>query len=454
MYADLIITGNVATHYGVFEGISIAILDGKIVGMGRKDALPAAAQELDYSDFLILPGVVDPHVHSLGDKYEGFYNATYAAAAGGTTTINDHPLDIGGAPTSKADILRKVEKASPEVVVDFSLFASAVPEKLEDIADVADSGITGFKTLMHATSGASTYGLRAVNDAELYQIFEEIAKVDQRVMVHAENDWIQQFLEARLIQQDKVYLSAHNESRPEMIELVAAFTAIELARLLGTRLHIVHTTLPQIFEMVVKARSEGVKVTAETCPHYLVYNEDKWRDIGAQFKINPPLRPDATRLALWETLKQGKIDLVSTDHAPHPENHLPNVFENFSGSPGVETNLQVMYSEGVARGRIDITDLARLLSYNPARLLGIYPQKGVIMVGSDADLVIFDPNKAWTITADKLHMQAGWTMYEGLEARGKVFATYVRGKKVYEDGEVIGEKGYGQWVKKVRNYDF
>jgi allantoinase len=397
---------------------------------------------------------VDAHVHSLGDKHEGFFNATYAAAAGGTTTINDHPLDIGGAPTSKADIIKKAEKASQEVIVDFSLFASAVPEKLEDIADVADSGITGYKTLMHATSGASTYGLRAVNDAELYQIFEEIAKVDQRVMVHAENDWIQQFLEARLIQEEKVYLAAHNESRPEMIELVAAFTAIELARLLGTRLHIVHTTLPQIFEMVVKARNEGVKVTAETCPHYLVYNEDKWQDIGAQFKINPPLRPEGTRSALWETLKQGKIDLVSTDHAPHPENHFPNVFENFSGSPGVETNLTVMYSEGVAKGRIGITDLVRLLSFNPARLLGVYPQKGVIMAGSDADLVVFDPNKEWTITADKLHMQAGWTMYEGLETRGQVFATYVRGKKVYEDGQVIGEKGYGQWVKKVRNYDF
>jgi dihydroorotase-like cyclic amidohydrolase len=204
MYADLIITGNIATHFGAFKGVSIAVKDGKIIGMGRKDALPPGKEELDYGELLILPGVVDPHVHSLGDAHEGFFNASYAAAAGGTTTINDHPLDIGGAPTSKMDIERKAVAASQEMVVDFSFFAAAVPEKLKDIADVADSGITGYKTLMHATSGASTYGLRAVTDAELYQIFEEIAKVDQRVMIHAENDPIQQFLEARLYREGMV----------------------------------------------------------------------------------------------------------------------------------------------------------------------------------------------------------------------------------------------------------
>lgn len=246
---------------------------------------------------------------------------------------------------------------------------------------------------------------------------------------------------------------AHNETRPEVIEPIAAFTAIELARFLNCRLHIVHGSVPGMFQLVDSARQEGVKVTAETCPHFLVFNEDKWRDIGAQFKINPPLRPEESRLELWELLKQGKIDLIATDHAPHPENHEPNVFDNFSGSPGVETNLQVMYSEGVANGEIGIADLVRLLSYNPAKLLGIYPQKGSIEIGSDADLVILDPNKEWTITADKLHMQAGWTMFEGLAVKGKVFATYVRGKKVYEDGKVIGAKGYGKWVKKVRNYD-
>jgi len=451
--ADLILTGNVATNYGADDGISIAIKDGKITSIGAKDSMPEAVQTLDYSRFLILPGVVDAHVHSLGDRYEGFFNATYAAAAGGTTTINDHPLDIGGAPTSADDIQKKSDKASKEAVVDFSMFASAVPDRLEDIADVVDSGITGYKVLMHATSGAATYGLGAVNDGDLYALFEQIAQVGQRAMIHAENDWIVNCLENKYVKEGKNYLAAHNEVRPAFTELIAAFTAIETSRYLGCGIHIVHTSLPEVFQLVDDARNEGAKVTAETCPHFLVFNEDKWQDIGAQFKINPPLRSERSRLELWDMLQKGKVYLIATDHAPHPENHYPNIFDNFSGSPGVETNLQVMYSEGVAKGRIEVQDLVRLLSYNPARLLGIYPQKGAIAVGSDADLVILDPNKKWTMTASKLHMQAGWTMFEGLDMTGQVFATYVRGRKVYEDGQVVGEKGYGKWIKRTKTYD-
>ena len=451
MKADMIITGNMTTHYSVFNGLSLAIKDGKIISVGAKESMPEATEDLDYTKFLILPGVVDPHVHCLGDKFEGVYNATYAAAAGGTTTINDHPLDIGGAPTSADDIVKKAEKSSKEAVVDFSLFASAVPDKPDDITDAADSGITGFKVLMHATSGASTYGLGAVNDGEFYAILEEISKVDQTVFVHTENDWIVNLLEDRYQKEKKIHLAAHTEVRPEVEELIAGYTAIELSRFLDCRLHIVHCSVPGIVDLVYNARNEGAKVSVETCPHYLTFTEEKWRDIGAQFKINPPLRSEQSRLQLWEQVAAGKIDLIATDHAPHPENHYPNVFDNFSGSPGVETNLQVMYSEGVAGGRISIQDLVRLLSYNPAKLLGLYPQKGSLDVGSDADFVVFDPDKEWTIKADKLHMQAGWTMYEDMDMKGQVFATFVRGKKVYQEGQVVGEKGYGKWVKKISN---
>ena len=453
MKADLLITGTLATHDDVFEHISIAVKDSKVVGIGHRENLPAADKEQDYGNLLILPGVVDAHVHSLGDKHEGFFNSTFAAAAGGTTTINDHPLDIGGAPTSKADILRKAETQGKEAIVDFSLFASAVPHKLKDIADVANAGITGYKMLMHATSGASTYGLGAINDGEFYSILEEIAKVGQRVFVHAENDWIVNMLESRFIKEGRTDLPDHTAARPKVEELIAAYTAVHLAAHLGCRLHIVHVSIPEIFDLIEEVREKGAKVTGETCPHYLIHTEEKWRDIGAQFKINPPLRPEESRLGMWKKLQNGKITLVATDHAPHPENHYPNVFDNFSGSPGVETNLQIMYSEGVAKDRISLPHLVRLLSYHPARLLGLYPQKGAIEVGADADFVVFDPSEKWTITADKLHMQAGWTMYEGMEVTGRVKETWVRGMKVYENGKVVGEKGYGQWIKKIKNFD-
>lgn len=453
MTIDLIITGKVVTHYGVFERTSLGVKDGKIVSIGKKESMAGAAEELDVADLLILPGVVDAHVHSLGDANEGHWNSTSAAAAGGVTTINDHPLDLGGAPTSAKDIKEKAVRTSEEALVDFSLFAEGVPEKLEDIPDVANTGITGYKVLMHATSGAASYGVRGVDDGELYAIFELIGKEDQVVMIHAENEWIVNYLVDKWTKEGKTYLAAHHETRPDVSETVAVATAIELARALDCRLHLVHISVPRSFDMIEQARKEGVKVTGETCPHFLLCNHNRWKDIGAQFKINPPLRSEESRLRLWEQLKEGKIHLIASDHAPHPENHEPVVFDNFSGSPGIETMLPLIYSEGVNEGRISLEELTKLLSYNPAKLLGIYPQKGSLEVGSDADFVVFDPNKEWVVEGEKMRSQSGWSMYEGFKVKGKVETTFVRGKKVYDHGKVVGEKGRGKWIKKIKNYD-
>lgn len=453
MMIDLLVTGKVATHYGVLDNTSIAIKEGKIVSVGLRDNTIKAKKKLDFGDLLILPGVVDAHVHSLGDINEGHWNSTSAAAAGGVTTINDHPLDLGGAPTSVEEIYEKAEKTRKEALVDFSLFAEGVPEKLENIIPVSNIGITGYKVLMHATSGAASYGVRAVDDGELYAVFELIGKAGQMVAVHTENEWIINYLVDKWKKEEKTYLAAHHETRPEVSETIAVATAIELARALNSKLHLVHLSVPRSFEMVDNARKEGVRVTAETCPHFLLCNHDRWRDIGAQFKINPPLRSEESRLKLWNLLKEGKIHLIGSDHAPHPENHKAVVFDNFSGSPGVETMLPLIYSEGVNKGHIGIADLIRLLSYNPARLLGIYPQKGSIEVGADADFVIFDPREEWIVEGKKLRSQSGWSMYEGFNVKGKVKATFVRGEKVYDNGEIVGKKGYGKWVKKVRDYN-
>lgn len=453
MSVDLIITGKLVTHYGVYERTSIAVKGGKVLGIGKRSSMPDAEVEVDAGNLLILPGVVDAHVHSLGDADEGHWNSTSAAAAGGVTTINDHPLDLGGAPTSSKDIEAKAARTAPEALVDFSLFAEGVPERLQDIPNAAHAGITGYKVLMQATSGAAAYGVRAVSDGELYAIFELIGKEDQVVMLHAENESIVNHLVDRWKNEGKTYLAAHYETRPDVTETVSVATVIELARALDCRAHLVHLSVPRSFEMIDRARKEGVRVTGETCPHFLLCNHDRWKAIGAQYKINPPLRSEENRLMLWELLKEGKIHLIASDHAPHPENHEPDVFDNFSGSPGIETMLPLIYSEGVVKGNISLIDLTRLLSYNPAKLLGIYPQKGAIEVGSDADFVFLNPNEEWTVEGKKLRSQSGWSMYEGFSVTGKVVATYVRGEKVYDKGQVVGKKGHGKWIKKVCNYD-
>ncbi|MCM3760598.1 amidohydrolase family protein [Alkalihalobacillus oceani] len=453
MSIDLILTGNVVTPFNVYERTSIAVKGGKIVSIGDKSSMPAAQEEVDVKDLVILPGAVDTHTHSLGTPEEGHWNSTSAAAAGGVTTINDHPLDIGGAPSSPSDLQNKAEKTAKEAIVDFSLLAGGLPEKLDDILASANAGITGYKMLMHSTSGAHLYGMRAVDDGELYAMFKNIAKVDQVGMVHAENEWMINYLVDEWTKQNKTYLAAHHETRPEVAETVSVCTAIELARDLNMRLHIVHVSVPRSFDLIERARAEGVKVTGETCPHYLLANHDLWKEVGSHFKINPPLRSEESRQGLWKKIREGKVHMISSDHAPHPGIQEPNVFDNPSGSPGIETMLPLVFHEGVYKGNIDLPKLAQLMSYNPARLMGLYPQKGSIEVGSDADFAILDPQKEWVIEGGKLRAQSKWSMFEGMKITGKVVSTYVRGTKVFEDEEVIGQRGYGQWVKKVRNYD-
>lgn len=450
---EKLVSGTLVTHAGVFPKTSVAIGEGRVQAVGSRSAFAADLPEEDFGEHLLLPGVVDTHVHSLGVAAEGHWHSTCAAAAGGVTTINDHPLDLGGAPASPDEIDRKHRRTQPEAVVDFALLAAGLPERLDDIGASAEIGVTGFKMLMHTTSGAHAYGMRAVDDGELFLMFERIAACDQLGMVHAENEWVINALVARSVKEGKTYLAAHHETRPEFTEVIAAMTAIEMARTLGMRLHIVHTTVPKIFDLVAQARSDGVRVTAETCPHYLVCNQDRWQEVGSHYKINPPLRSEQSRLALWDQVRMGNVHAIGSDHAPHPGVGNPNVFETPSGSPGIETMLPLVFSEGVATGRIALPRLAELLSYNPARLLGLYPQKGALEAGSDADIVVFDPHARWTVRGAELQTQAKWSMYEGLEVTGAVRTTYVRGHKVFEDGAVIGKKGYGQWIRRRHRYD-
>ena len=190
-------------------------------------------------------------------------------------------------------------------------------------------------------------------------------------------------------------------------------------------------------------------MTLETCPHYLVFSEEDMDRLGPKLRINPPMRKKSEPDHMWQRLKKGEIDCVSSDHAPWPldQKNRPSIFENSCGAPGVETLLPVLFSEGVAKKRISMPLLSRVLMENPARIFGLYPRKGILAPDSDADIVVLDPEKTWTINAEDMHTKAGWTPYEGMEITGKVETTIVRGKVVFHEGEVTGEKGYGQFIR-------
>lgn len=446
---DSVVSGQMLAGDGSLARASLAAKDGRVVAIGDRASLPSAEQEFDFGDLLVLPGVVDTHFHSLGDSNEGFYNATRAAAAGGITTVNDHPLDLGGAPTSSEDITNKIERIKNEGFIDFSLFAGVVEGRLEDIIESSGCGITGYKMLMHSTADPSMYGMGALDDAQVWEALQLIAETNLPVAAHAESEVIIAAATARYREQKKNYPAAHHETRPPVTETMSAASLLEMALASGARVHIAHTSLPRTFDLITRWRQDGAKVTGETCVHYLTLTEERWREVGLDFKINPPLRSAEDRAGLWRKIQQGEVLLVGSDHAPRNQVGFPVIFDNPSGSPAIETMLPLLYSEGVAKGRIEISDVVRLLCLNPARFLGLYPRKGTLQIGSDADIVVFDPKDTWTVEGSKLHMQSGWSVFEGIEVTGRPVATFVRGTQVFRDGEVIGQPGYGEFVRRT-----
>jgi allantoinase len=224
--------------------------------------------------------------------------------------------------------------------------------------------------------------------------------------------------------------------------------ALEFALETGVRIHIYHASLARSFELAARYRQQGAWVTAETCTHYLCLSEDDMARLGAKGKINPPLRAAAEKEELWALCSEGYVDLIASDHAPWPSDfkNRPNIFDNASGAPGVEALAPMIYSEGVAKGRLTIQDYIRLLSETPARIFGLSQRKGQIRVGADADLTILDPNARWTLDEAQQHSSAGWSPYHGWELQGKVTKTVLRGRIVYDGQRVVAEPGTGQFV--------
>ncbi|MGE5606349.1 MAG: dihydroorotase [Bacteroidota bacterium] len=446
---DLLVKGNLYLdqfHY-IANGY-LGIKDGLIQQIGKiSGAVPAADEVCDATGMLILPGVVDCHVHCLDDVSEGYKNATTAAAAGGVTTLIDHPIDVGGAPLKSADIERKRLLAEENAIVNVGFLAGASPDNLDALTEPAAAGIVGYKALMHRTAPEK---MRELNDGELYETFLQVAKTGLFVGVHAENDALVAHLIKRLRAAGRCDLQAHLDSRPLVSEMEPVSRALEFAIATGVRLHIFHVSHPRGFELVESAKKRSPFITAETCPQYLIFDSDDFLHIGTRAKINPPMRHNV-REELWQLLRSGQIDLIGSDHAPQSieRKNQPVVFDNSSGMPGVETGLTLMLSEGVAKGRIGLGDLIRVMCENPSKLAGLYPQKGVLHVGSDADLVLVDPNREWVITAPLLHYQIGWTPYEGKSVKGKVISTLVNGKWVYKEEEICGKPEMAKTVRPV-----
>jgi len=448
---DVLIQGDIVLPDRVLTDGMIGIREGLIAGIFEPGVTPSCCDRIEARGKLVLPGVIDAHVHCFSSLQEGFVYATRSAAAGGVTTLIDMPYDAG-APVVSADVLlKKRKRLEKEAVVDVALLGTIKKTGgLDQISKLAEAGVSGFKVSLFETDPER---FPRIPDGELLDAFRLVKETGLPIGVHAENDEIvkrESLRERSLSSTDPL---SHSRSRPKVAESEAVLRALELAYATGVRLHIYHVSHPRIFDLVDWYREQGVKVSAETCTHYLTLNEKDLLQLGAKAKVNPPLRTESDRNGLWQLCTAGRVDFITSDHAPWEIElkQKANIFDNAAGMPGVEMLLPLIYSEGVAKGKITLNDLARLVSENPARIFDLFPGKGQIRLGADADLVILDPEVKWAVDESKQHSTAGWSPYDGRAMKGKIVRTLVRGETVYDGTVIVVEPGFGKFVEPDKN---
>lgn len=455
---DLVIrNARIVTAERATEG-DIAIKNGTIAALGS--VAGDGAREIDAAGKFVLPGGVDSHVHVEQRSGMGimcaddFHSGTVSAAFGGTTTIIPFAAQHRGM-SLRAVVQDYHAAATPKAVIDyaFHLIVSDPTEQVlgQELPALIRDGYTSFKIYM-------TYEALKVSDYQLLDILALARREGALVMVHAENHDMIQWLAHHLVEQGHVAPRYHAIAHARVAEAEATNRAIALARLVDAPMLIVHMSEIEAIDTVRQARGKGLKIFAETCPQYIALTADDLDkpDVqGAMWCCSPPPRDSAAQEAVWAGLKDGTFDVFSSDHAPYQFNEggkipkgLKTTFKEMAnGVPGLELRLPLLFSEGVQKGRIDLHRFVALSATNHARLYGLYPRKGTIAVGSDADLAIWDPDRQVKVRWADLHDNVGYSPYEGREITGWPTTVISRGRVVVENGTLNAEKGSGQFLR-------
>lgn len=446
MKVDLLIkNGKVVTPEETLDA-AVAVSGGKIVGIIAGSELPAAAEVYDAAGKYVLPGLIDIHVHfrDPGVTYkEDFETGSLAAAFGGITTVVDMP-NVNPATSNVEAFNLKLTEASKKSFVDFGIICVVVQDNVSELVSVAEAGAIGFKVFLGETVGK----IPAPNDGMLLDALRIIAKTGRRVGFHAENNEIIKHATALLKEAGRTDPKAHAEGRPNEAEADAIAKVIQFARMTGARAHIYHMSCKEGVDLVKNARAAGVDITAETGPHYLLLDVNYMDKVGSMLKMNPPVRTMDNGEKLWEGLLDGSVAAIATDHSPHTmeEKMKDNIWEAIPGFCGVETSVPLMLTQ-INKGRMTINNYVKVASEGPAKVFDMYPAKGSLRIGTDADITIVDMNKEGVLSAEKLHSKNKVTPFNGFKVKGMPVCTIVRGKFVMKDGEIIGKPGQGQLVR-------
>ena len=428
----------------------VAVEDGKIVAIAKDMNLPEGEHLINAHKKIVVPGLIDAHVHFRDPgrpDAEDFLSGTKAAAAGGICTVLDMP-GVSPEILTVKDLETKINAVKNKAIVDFGLYGGLSSKNLNATPKLAEAGVVAFKTFLIET----TYYLE--DDYLLFKALQNVSSANIPCSIHAENWSIIKALIRSLQDEGRTDPMAHIASRPNFTEAEAVLKVAYFAFLTNAHVHIAHTSTKEALEIARLAKERNVNLTAETCPHYLTLTSDAMREFGPYAKVNPPLRDVSDVKALWRGVKEGIIDIIASDHAPHTKSDKDvgkeNIFLSSPGMPNIEIMIPILLTK-VNEGLISIFQLTKMLSYNVAKIFNLYPKKGVIAVGSDADFVIVDLKRRSKINLDSMHSKArDLNVFIGREVKGVPTTTIVRGNVVMEEGNILAEPGYGEFVRPLR----
>jgi dihydropyrimidinase len=456
-FDTIIKNGTVVTATDTYIA-DVAIANGKVSAVGASLPADNASKIIDASNKLVLPGGIDVHTH-LDMPFGGttsaddFETGTRAAAFGGTTTLIDFAIQYKGQQLRQA-FDTWMSKAASKAVCDYAfhcIVTDVSGGQLSEMNDLVREGVTSFKLFM------AYPGVFMLDDGSIFKALQNTAKNGALVCMHAENGSAIDVIVQQALAEGKKAPKYHALTRPTTAEAEAVGRAIALAEMAGAPLYIVHLSCNDALEKIREARDRGLPVYAETCPQYLylsLENMDAPGFEGAKYVFTPPLREKWHQEKLWNGLKRDHLQVVSTDHCPfcfkeQKEMGRDDFTKIPNGGPGVEHRMSLIYSGGVASGRFSANRFVELVSTTPAKLFGLYPRKGTIAVGSDADLVIFDPTRKHTISAATHHMRVDYSMFEGIQVTGMADVVLSRGRVVVDGDRFLGKAGQGEFLRRA-----
>ncbi len=454
---DLVVKGGTIVNESGVLVKDVGIRNGEIAAIA--DHINGYnGQSFDAAGMYVFPGGIDVHTHLAATaggtvSSDDFTTGTIAAACGGTTTIIDFVTQNRGQSLVEA-IASRHRQALGRAVIDYGFHISPTvidEETLAAMPSLIADGYPSFKFYL-------TYDNLRVTDGELIAALVKTRESGGLVCVHAENYYMIAHLVKELRAAGKTGPRYHSLSRPPLVEGEATGRAIRLARLVGAPIYIVHVTCQESLVEIARSREDGDPVMGETCPQYLLLSCDRYDEPdfqGAKYVLSPPLRPVKNQPLLWDALANDQLQVVSTDHCPFNFKGQKDLGKNFfgeipNGVPGIEARLALLYYFGVCQKRLSIQRFVEVIAANPARIFGLYPQKGTITVGSDADLVVFNPEMEMTITKRVLHENVDYTPYEGMRVKGYPVATIARGKVVAQNGTFVGSIGSGKFLQRKK----